>query len=166
MIYAPEIHVLIILTFVALGGAVRWFDGTSGHIFGVHIPGALRSSLMGVVALGAAAYSIMDWWALWPASVATACLWMGYTEWQRWWMAARFGLPAMIAVAPWIFGVPGEISWGIVGYMVAGFAAGLAYPVLMRLGDRVDLAVGPADGPEWWCRWIAGGLLFGGLSWI
>lgn len=165
MIYAPEIHVLIILTFVALGGAVRWFDGTSGHIFGVHIPGALRSSLMGVIALGAAWYSIGNITALWAAAVATACLWAGYTEWRRWWMIARFGLPAAVAVAM-PAGLGGVSSIDAFIYIGAGCAAGLSYPVLMRLGDHVDLAVGPADGPEWWCRWIAGGLLLGGLAWI
>jgi hypothetical protein len=89
---------------VVAAGAWRWFDGSSGHLFGVHIRTTYRNIVTGGLAASAAVLGIGPyWWAAWAAAIATLSIAVGRTKWEDpLYQFFRFALPAALIVAPYI----------------------------------------------------------------
>lgn len=158
--------------FVIFGAVLRWWDGTRGDIGTVHVPGGVRSAMLAGACLLAAGWSFgfgigtgIPWTGLWAAAVAGYSIVTGRTDWPRWWMTLRFGLPALVAVLP--AAVVDGPAIGQAAYVLACAAAGGMYPLLFwlhRTGRWRRWS--PLDGPESWCRIPLGGFVIGGLAWI
>lgn len=168
-------HIGIILIFMVVAGAWRWFDGTNGIFFGVKMPTGVRNAITVLIALGAAFYAIgFAYWTMWAAGVAALSIVMGYTKWKSpTWQAVRFGVPGLLVVLPFV-GVCAYLAYKInhdtasfylfyrtaywiavdnpllFAYPFACAAAGVSYSILKE--DRARL--------------VLGAVVIGGQSWL
>jgi hypothetical protein len=126
---------------VAAASAWRWFDGTSGHLFGRHVRTTYRNLVTGALAGSAAVLGIDQfWWALWTATIAALSVISGYTKWESFvWQAIRFGGPACVAIAPLRYlGLTDDLS--AAAYILASMIGGVSYTLLRE--DRARLVLG------------------------
>lgn len=182
--------------FVIVAGIWRFIDGGSRETFG--IPTGLRNVGTALLALGASLYAMnFDWallvtldpkaltltlysdwryaWALLPASMATASIIIGWTNWANApWQFVRFALPAAIAIGP-MFYYDVVNAWAF-GYVVACGLAGASYTLLMKFDSKLPrwfvidgFENGPHllfDGFEAYARIPLGGAVVGGLAFL
>ena len=136
---------------IAAAGAWRYFDGTSGRIFNVHIPTAIRNTVFVILALAGAYWSLgLNWWVLWLAAFASLNIIMGHTKWEDMlWQSARFGLGTVVTAGPYFAWTlyTGAVDWMSLAYGLSGVLIGPVYKLL----------------EEKWARIPTGAIIIGGL---
>ncbi len=170
------------MLYVLLGSIWRWWDGTNGNLpigFGLqfsnptnivytHIRSRYRVLCGFLIALLAAISSIgLDWWVIWASAWAIVNLQTGYFwRWEKPISTGiRFAIVGLIAMVPFMYFGNTSLLAGA-SYAIGSGFIGPLYWVGLKTSYWRGWFIGPADGFEWWMRFLAGGIVIGGLALI
>ena len=154
----------MIILALLIGGTSRALVG-AGMLtrWAVYPPAAIICGWIGLAPTPGPTGMVPIDWVLWSALVSCH-LGLGRTEWESArHMALRFGLPAVILVAPLVYLGMTDMSHAG-SYFAMSLVAGLIYPVRALFDHLIPSWSRPFVDSARVMEFIAGACIFGGLS--